>query len=325
MGDGAENTSGIQHVSLIYKYKENEDDSFDEDWKYYQNKSAAIYSWVFGRISGDTMPSGYYKLSTRAKDWAGNLQDIDTTRDDTITSTFLFDDIDPEINTAFESSYTYKELPNMNLNISDDFMLDSFGYRLDDETKWTWIKQSGINAETYSVDWVLSESKWTSWDEGETHHIYFIVTDEAGNVYEDNPLKITKENMDDFFIDLSNFAEFHLDKEVTIHAAVPDYLNIKSVQLLYSFSEDNSNWDEYTQVGENLTSIPYSWKFEPSKGDGYYRFRTKITTVEGNIFITDEDVNYTSVPTTLFVVLMLMTTILLFVTAIVLYRIKSKK
>ncbi|PNX49523.1 MAG: hypothetical protein BV457_01360 [Thermoplasmata archaeon M9B1D] len=322
--NASDNISGLKEVSLIYWYKELEGD----DWgslQYYDKNQTQNFKWVFGELNGKTIKSGWYRISTMAKDKAGNIEDIDIL---TNSITILFDNINPIFNTQFDDNYLKTELPRFELEISDDYLLGSLEYRLESETIWYTI-DDGIDDKSFKVDWSLAENKWASWNEGTSQYIFFRVKDFCGNEYnttEQNSPLIDKVNMEDFNIDLSDFNEWHWGDIFTITPSVPDYLNVEQVQIFYSFSKDKKNWTDYKQYDGNLTVYPYTWQFTAVEGNGYYKFYTKITTLEGDVYTTPEQIIIATIlPAGLFAVLLILTTILILVTAIVLYKIKQKK
>jgi hypothetical protein len=322
--DEGANGSGIQKVSLIYQYKEFEDDDWSVNWSYYDNRTPDIYSWLFGELDGVKIKSGYYKILSRAKDKAGNSEDIVPSN----AISFRFDDQNPAMNTDFEDSYRKKQIPKIPLEISDDYKLESLEYLVDGDTTWYTVAD-GIDDKTYEIDWTLSENQWAAWPDGAIRYIYFRITDYCGNQYtttaSNTPL-ITKVSMADLFVDLSDFNEWHWDDEFTISPNIPTYLDVEKVQVFYSYSKDNKKWDEYRQLGEDKSSAPYSWTFTAANGSGYYKFYTKITTVQGDVYTSEEQIkNVTVLPTGLFAALILLTTILIFATIIIITRMKKKK
>ena len=319
-----DNISGVKEVSLIYWYKELDDD----DWgslRYYDENETQNYEWVFGELNGKTIKSGFYRISTRAKDKAGNIEDIDIL---TNSVTILFDNNNPTFNTQFENNYLKTELPRFELEISDDYMLESIQYRLQSETTWSNIKD-GIDDKSFKIDWILAENKWASWNEGTSQYIFFKVKDFCGNEYnttEQNSPLIEKINMNDFNIDLSDFNRWNWGDTFTITPKIPDYLNVSQVQIFYSFSKNKKNWTDYKQYDGNLTVYPYTWQFVAVEGNGYYKFYTKVTTLDGDLYTTPEQIiTATILPAGLFAVLLILTTILILITATVIYKIKQKK
>jgi hypothetical protein len=209
-------------------------------------------------------------------------------------------------------------------------MLESLEFRLENETTWyTIAEEDKIDDKSFTVDWSLAENKWAAWNEGSSQYVFFRVKDYCGNEYvttEENSPLIQKINIDDFYIDLSDFNEWHWGDTFTINPSIPDYLNVEKVQIFYSFSKDKKNWTDYKQYNGNLTVSPYTWQFTAVEGSGYYKFYTKITTLEGDVYTTPEQIiTATILPAGLFAVLLILTTILILVTATVIYRMKRNK
>lgn len=132
--------------------------------------------------------------------------------------------------------------------------------------------------------------------------------------------------MSDFDLDLSDFNQWHWGDTFKIIPRIPDYLNVSQVQIFYSFSKNKKNWTDYKQYDGNLTVHPYTWQFSAVEGNGYYKFYTKVTTLEGNVYTTPEQIiTATILPAGLFAVLLILTTVLVLVTATFIYKIKQRK
>lgn len=56
---------------------------------------------------------------------------------------------------------------------------------------------------------------------------------------------------------------------------------VENVSLYYRYSEDNKNWSGW-KLHEVDGPEPYSWSFDPPKGDGYYEFYTIAKDTAGN-------------------------------------------
>jgi outer membrane protein assembly factor BamB len=316
--------SGVDTVALKYRYRETEEDEWSE-WIKYQD-SDSPYSWYFGKdlISGNPMKSGYYHLTTVAKDNASNEEEIDT---DEIIS-ILFDMTKPSLENDFDEDYKTRNIPTFELQISDDYMLESLSFKPDFETQWEKIK-TGINQKTYTCKWEFPEEFWDQISEGQGHYIYFKIEDYCGNIKEttaQNTLYLVKdETVAEFHVDLTSFKEWHWDDQFTVTANVPDDIDVENITLYYCYSEDNNNWDEWKQYGEKLTSSPYTWAFTASDGSGYYKFKTEITDTQGAVYMSPvETINVTLFPTMLFIILIILMFFSILISLLVISKMKKK-
>lgn len=322
-GDEGQETSGVSIVTL--KYRNSTDNEEWSEWKTYQAVSSP-FSFTF-LITGD-MTSGYYEVTTIATDKANN-NETDPFDSSKVSDPFLLDMIVPEM-ASLSGEHTSMEAPSFDLEISDDFELDSVYYRPHSEAEWTEI-DSNIGGKTYSDTWSVPEDYWVDIDPNEGHYIFFNVTDICGNELitdEDNsPYIIKDENITDFYVDLSDFAEMQWDDKFTITATVPDDIEVESVTLFYRFSADSDDFTdvEWKEYGEK-TSEPYEWEFVASDGNGYYEFYTKTTNTEGSSFSSPvESVKVSLLPTSSATLMIILALLLVIITVFVLIKMKKKK
>jgi len=316
--------SGVDTVALKYSYREKEEDDWSE-WITYQ-EAESPYSWYFGKdlVSGNPLDSGYYRLTTIAKDNASNEQD---TNSNNIIS-FLFDITKPSLENDFDDDYKTRSIPTFELKIADDFLLESISFKPGFETEWTEIK-TGIQQETYTHKWKFPEEYWEQISEGQGHYIYFKIIDYCGNIKEtttQNTLYLVKdENVAEFYVDLTSFKEWHWDDQFTVTANIPDDIDVENVTLYYCYSEDNNNWNEWQQYGEKLTSAPYTWAFTASGGSGYYKFKTEITDTQGAVYTSPvETINVTLFPTILFIILIILAFFSILISLLAISKMRKK-
>lgn len=321
---GTVNISGIDFVSLLYKFRNSSDEDWTEDWKLYDYRTPDIYSWMFGHIS---MESGEYMLITRAQDKASNLQDID----DKKSIKFFFDNENPTIDTEFKNEYIAEHIPTFTLSVSDDYLLESVEYRVGGETDWYPIANAeDIDGKTYTTEWTVPEGVWATWYEDGEYFIFFRITDHVGNIVESdtsNTPKITKnQNITDLFVDLSDFEAWQWDDTYKVSASIPDYMDVEQITLFYGYSQDNKVIDHFAQYGENLTDGPFEWDFKATNGSGYYSFYIRIEQSNGRVTTTEpETINVTLLPITFILILVLFAILFLLVTVTVLAKMKKKK
>jgi outer membrane protein assembly factor BamB len=321
---GDVNVSGIDFVSLLYKYRSSTDEEWSEDWELYDTREPDNYSWSFGHISID---SGYYKLITQAQDIAGNQEDID----DEKSITFLYDNQNPTLDTVFESEYIAEFIPTFTLSISDDFLLESLEFRVAGDPTWSIIADAeDIDGNTYTTEWTVPEDIWSTWNEGEEHYIFFRVLDKARNEFisgtNNSPKIIKNQSITDLFVDLSDFSDWQWDNIFSITANIPEYMDIKQISLFYGYSKDDEDIDYYTQYGKNLTNPPFEWEFTASNGSGYYSFYIRVEQTNGKVSTTrPETISVTLLPFTFSIILILISIIFIIVTLTVLLKMKKKK
>lgn len=274
-------SSGIKHVILKYKYS-----SDGEDWDEWDDfgdpRTPATYSWLFG-----TTKSGYYKVVTIAEDKAGNIEDIDDKDEDDMV-TFLFDMKKPSKPIFETDEYTGKTAPEFTIDFNDDYILVSVEYLIlgvHGINEWQNLSDD-INKPGYTDILSLSEY-WDDLEDGKIYYVYFRLVDIAGNVYEtgknSDAIKVTKDTEAGIsYVDTSDFAD-QFDDKFTITVSIPDEDDIDTVTLYYRYSEDNETWDEWSQYGETLSGSPFEWNFTAENGDGYYKFKSAVKDVAGNV------------------------------------------
>lgn len=313
------NGSGVQRVYLKYRYKTSEDADFTGEWKTYDS---TIPPFTF---NFEPEKSGYYQLVSIAEDNASNIEEINTDKiADAIE--FLFDMYKPTLNTTF-TTQRWKILPEYELEIYDDFKLDALYYMFNNQTQWTIIKDN-INNATYKTTWKVPQNYWMGIRDGENRSVTFKITDIIGNEYISEEIKIIKdENASSFFVDTTDFSQWHWDNKFIVKPEYPSDTNISQVKLYYKYSKDKEDLEKqnYTEY-KNTTEEPYEIGFIPVEGSGYYMFYMEIIDSSGAIHKAySEIVDVTLFPTTLFIVLIVVLVVLLVLTAIVLAKMRKKK
>jgi len=196
------------------------------------------------------------------------------------------------INTVFRASgYKLEDLIKLNIDISDDFKLDSVEYKYNNESLWKTIDTDYIS-KTSDYRWTISSELWETLPENieNIDYIMFKISDHADNnliTSEEKSLHIIQaEEPVEITLDLTDFSKFQWDDKFSITTNPPDELDVDNTVLLFRYAEDeddlkNSKWKQY---GENRTQAPYEWNFKAKDGNGFYEFKIKITDSEGNIY-----------------------------------------
>jgi len=290
--------SGIRYMSLIYQYSEDKSTDSWSDWQYYgDNITTTTYTWEFG----ENLDSGYYKILTIALDKASNEEDVKTNK----IIEFFFDDIDPIIKNDFNSEYKSIIIPSFDLELFDDYSLESLYYRLDDEEEYIKVvfnqTEDIKDKQDVNIEWTLPDNKWADFKEDEEHYIYFKLEDTVGNYIEttrsNTPKVIKDENISQLDVDLTDFSKLKLGDIYTVKANIPSDIDVDKAKLFYQYSNDNSNWNIVNQVGEDISSPPYEWSFTASNGSGYYKFYIKIIDTSGAEYTSDSEIiNVTLIP-----------------------------
>jgi hypothetical protein len=274
-------SSGIKHVILKYKYS-----SDGEDWDEWDDlgdpRTPATYSWLFSAAK-----SGYYKIVTIAEDKADNIEDIDDKDEDDMV-TFLFDMRKPSKPIFEVDEYVGKIAPEFTIDFNDDYILVSVEYLIlgvHGINEWQNLSDD-INKPGYTDTLSLSEY-WDDLEDEKIYYVYFRLVDIAGNIYEtsenSDAIKVTKDTEAGIsYVDTSDFAD-QFDDKFTITVSIPDEDDIDTVALYYRYSEDNEIWDEWSQYGESLSGSPFEWNFTAENGDGYYKFKSAVKDVAGNV------------------------------------------
>jgi subtilase family serine protease len=96
--------------------------------------------------------------------------------------------------------------------------------------------------------------------------------------------------------------------------------------LYYRFSEDKSNWSNWTVYGDTLESPPFEWEYTAIKGDGYYEFKINVTDIAGNQVESKVfPVVITSFPTTLTLVMISLVIILSLISVAIFIKWRKQK
>ena len=323
---GDTNISGISKVILKYQYKNSSSTTWG-NWTIFTEKPLP-FSCYFGKEEGtnDELISGYYRLLTIAVDKAGNYEELDNNK---ITDSFLLDLIQPELVNDFEEVSKQRELPTFSIEIQDDYELDGLYYQLDNQDDWNEIK-SDIGQNNTIIEWTMKEDTWIEFREGIQRTVYFKITDKVGNTFvtdESDALKITKdESMNDLFVDLSDFSEWHWDETFDVTVEIPSEINVELIQLFYKYSDNNETWSEWKQVGFSKTDAPYSWDFTAVNRSGNYQFYVKVTDTSGAIYTSSvENIELTLLPLHHTVLVIVLATLLSIISIFVIIKVRSRK
>jgi outer membrane protein assembly factor BamB len=308
--------SGISKVSLKQRYKKFEDGNWSE-WEVYDDTSSEPYEWDF-----ETDNSGFYQVMSIATDKASNEEDVDESE----IIYFFIDMVAPELDSADVIS-TSSILPRIKLEISDDYLLDSIYYSFN-TTNWEGPIAEEINKDTYSKTWQLPDEIWENMVYGDSKPVYFRIIDANGNEYittpDESPIIEKDINASKYYIDTSDFSEWHWDNKFTIYANIPAGVEVENVSLFFKYSKNGEDWPENFTIYDEKIKAPFKWTMEPPEGSGYYKFKTVITDVEGEIYESSSTVNVTMFPTTLFLLLIILTIMLVIVIIVIRSRMKRK-
>ena len=325
--DNGTNASGIKQVKLYYRYSSTGD--FTGDWIYFANSTQKSPHWKFNFTNNPNQHGGYFELCTIAIDNAGNIEEFPTKGD----VSFLYDWKIPDLPKFSGDTLWFKEPTVSTVSFSDDFRLDTIQYRPSSETSWTTIA-THVNASTYDKPWSLKEEYWDQMNEGEVYYLYFKINDTLGNTLlitsANQAIPIRKDTSAPIVnIDIPTLETgMSWSYNFTVSGLVNDQdgSGIKEVSLYYRFSEDKSNWSNWTVYGDPLESPPFEWAFTAAKGDGYYEFKINVTDIAGNeaeskVF----PVVITSFPTTLTLVMISLVIILSLISAVIFIKWRKRK
>ena len=312
-----EGESTVYTVLINYRYKENPDEDFSGEWKNIGETGET------SKYNFEAENSGYYQIIPIAVDKASNQQDIPTGEDlDDASIVFLFDMNKPVMNTTLEEELRTTELPTFDIEIFDDFKLNNFSYSLDD-LNYTKIAED-IDNKTYTIKWSFPANIWESMNDGDEREVFFKITDFIGNENKVTTLLIKDENASKYFIDISDFSEWHWDNKFTVKAVYPDETNISEIKLYYKYSKDKDEpKNDYIEY-DNSSKSPYEITFNPENGSGYYWFKMDIVDSSGHVNSRYAEVNVTLLPTTLFIALLIVAIILIILIIFILRKIRKK-
>ena len=301
-------SSGLKKITLCYKMTSR------DKWMNYSSYEHPPFTWEF-----KTGESGEYELCAVATDNAGNHEDKSA------ELIFIYDENPPGIKPGFKQEYRVNKNPLFNLTFQDDYQLEKIEYRLSNQGNWTLLKDD-VSSKTYEAVWSLANSTWNELLEHEEYLMYFRVTDSLGNVNNtEGVLEIVKDlTVSKTSVDLSDFKTFHWEPRFTIVVKTPGG-DIEKVQLFYRYSPDKKEWSTWKQYGETKESS-FKWVFEPSEGDGYYEFKSRVWDKAGNVGESDPArVQISVFPTTLFVVAVTAVVLTSIAATILVYRRKKTR
>ena len=325
--DNGTNASGIKQVKLYYRYSST--GNFTGNWIYFANSTQKSPHWKFNFTNNPNQHGGYFEICTVAIDNAGNVEEFPTKGD----VSFLYDWKIPDLPKFLGDTLWFKEQTVFTVSFSDDFRLDTIQYRPSSETSWTTIA-TDVNASTYDKPWSLKEEYWDQMNEGEVYYLYFKINDTLGNTLlitsGNQAIPIRKDTSAPIVtIDIPTLkTEMSWSYNFTVSGLVNDQdgSGIKEVSLYYRFSEDKSNWSNWTVYGDTLESPPFEWKYTAAEGDGYYEFKINVTDIAGNEVESKVfPVIITSFPTTLTLVMISLVIILSLISAVIYIKWRKQK
>jgi outer membrane protein assembly factor BamB len=270
--DSGGNQSGVKTISLYYRLEG------EENWTQY-GSSESPYEWVF-----DIEISSLFEICTIATDRAGNSEEFP----EEVEYFFVYDKIIPS-RPNIEELYQFASIPEFSIEFLDDFRLKDVEYRLSFRGEWIRLNSEDINSPTYTGEWTLEQADWDYMENDKIYHIYFRVTDVAGNQYQtstdQDALAFTKDTIPPgakIDLDLSDLEGGGWKDEYIITAYIPYDEDIDYVTLEYRYSPDNDKWSNWEKYGETLNRSVYEWKFTAEEGSGYYEFKVKLWDYAGN-------------------------------------------
>ncbi|RLI60574.1 MAG: hypothetical protein DRO67_08885, partial [Candidatus Asgardarchaeum californiense] len=310
--------SGVYSVELKYRNKESESDDWSDWFTYGSPITIEPYEWEF-----ETTASGYYQVVSVAKDKADNEETASSNR----AIEFKFDMVPPSLDSA-DLITSENVIPKVKITVSDDLELDTLYYSYN-QSEW-FEMEDNINDNTFTTTWTMDDDDWSDMIGGDSKKLYFKIVDSCRNEYistaEESLLIVKGENASSYYIDVSDFSEWHWDNKFTISVRFPEELNVKSVTLYYKYSKNNKDWPEnYTVYDNKSGEDSYEWTITPPKESGYYKFKAEIIDTSGEVYEAAESVSVTMFPTTLFILLIIMLIVLVIVATVVIIKTRQKK
>ncbi len=280
---GEDESSGVASVQLKYRYSSLKVPNFSGDWEDFGEPiTSEPFTWNFtGEIEGSHSKEGHYELITIATDNAENVEDGPESGD----ISFILDNEPPDEPDVSGEHY-FNSLPEISIEFSDGFLLDTIKYRPEFEPEWTLIAL-GIDQAAYDAEWDLPQDYWDQMEDGEEYTLYFWINDSLGNtqIIDDGGYKIIKDaagpNVDLEIPALETEWSFEDTFKITAFAS-DGQSDIKSVELFYQYSEDGKFDGDWTSYGV-LTFEPFEWEFEAEEGNGYYEFKVVAEDLAGNV------------------------------------------
>jgi len=322
-GDG----SGILKVELWYRHSKTPD--FSGIWTLFEEKNGTSPTWNFTVRKGE---GGYYELCTIAEDNAHNVEDEKEEGD----VSFIYDPNPPTI-PEFTEPRWFNSTPELSIEFSDDFLLDTIEYRPNFETETEWeIIESDINETIYNSPWTLLPKYWDQMEEGEEYYLYFKLTDSLGNINiiedQNEALTIIKDiSKPKVQLEIPDVeAEWTWDDtfNITVYADDRNGSYIEKVELWYRYSEDNITWSNWTKYKDELTTTPYvdtEWEFHAEEGNGYYEFYIRAEDAAGNVAESEVFSTGVNMFPLIFVVTMVILVVALLLFTIILFVLWRKK
>jgi outer membrane protein assembly factor BamB len=317
-----DNISTIVYVDLYYLRSQ------DNEWKIFDRDDDSPYSWEFTIEDNE---GGKIEICSIATDLADNIEDFPSVGDVSL----IYDPNNPT-KPIFESLYTFENdtIPSFDdIQFYDDYKLKSIEYRLNfhNQDEWIIINQN-INSDRITPIWNLTNDDWDYMLEDVEYYIYFRITDTLGNIYETpskfDAVKIIK-NLQKNIIktpydpDLSDFDSLNWNNIYKIFININDS-EISEIKLYYRYSQNNLNWNNWTQYGESLNNTPYEWEFRVENGSGFYEFKTFVWDSFGQFHESEvQTTKVTVFPSYLIIVLIISIVILFIVTALIIKKLKK--
>ncbi|HIH00123.1 MAG TPA: PQQ-binding-like beta-propeller repeat protein [Thermoplasmata archaeon] len=317
--------SGVKLVELYYRYSESKNFS-GKNWIYFDNSTKTSPTWKFNFTSHPSQSGGYFELCTIATDYADNNESFPSTGD----IMFLYDWKAPSLPSVSGDTLWFKERPQFSVVFEDDYRIDTIQYLPNFESVWTTLA-SDVNSSVYNTDavgntWILSESEWNQMEEDEVYYLYIRVNDTLGNTVEildgSDAITIQKDTAPPLItIDVPSVTdEWSMTGNFTVSGLGNDHQGsgIQEALLYYRYSEDKSNWSDWTSYGDILDSSPFEWDFDAIEGDGYYEMKIMATDYAGNEVQSEVfPLTIASFPTTLAFVLVGLLTVLVLLSIII--------
>ncbi|UCD27617.1 MAG: PQQ-binding-like beta-propeller repeat protein, partial [Planctomycetota bacterium] len=194
----------------------------------------------------------------------------------------------PTYNSA-ENQWFSTKPASLDIDFSDNYTLDNIYYSIDSGYNWTTIA-SGLGGSSYTNNWTLTDGDWNLMGDG-THHIYFKISDDAGNEYETpdqaagftmnkdttNPLSPNYHTLEDQWYAVNP----------TLDIDFNDNLELDDIE----YCIDNSgSWTTIaTDVGAQSYTNDWSMTNWASITQGTHYIYFRITDVTGNTYTTPDN------------------------------------
>jgi hypothetical protein len=273
-GTSADTMSGVQSVSLFYRYSS--DNVTWGIWGMFANDLASPWSWNFNFPNGN----GYYQVYTVAKDNADNFEATPLVAD----HIYGFDTSAPISSLDAMGTYWKTSSPMIvtgtSVEITSGVQSVSLYYRFSSDNS-TWGIWTSFGADmTAPWSWNFNFPDGTGYYQFNSQ-----AKDNAGNF---EPTNIVGDQICGYDISTPTSIATAIGpywkntSPMTVTALAANSISgVKDVTLYFKYSTDNATWSAWTSFGID-TASPWSWSFNFPNGNGYYQVYTLATDRAGN-------------------------------------------